>query len=156
MRRTTKLSIMALGLLFGVLALTGCPSGAVQQAAQASANAAIALKSAQQGEIAAFKSGYIPAADHQFVEQQFLTIGELGQTTDSCIKSASNNNGAITCLNSALTQLNTINSQGGTYLKSAPAKSYFSLAVSAVESVLASIDTTLGGTPPAITPLPAQ
>lgn len=136
--------------MFLALPLIGCPLNSTQQqqAAQASLQASTVLKTAQQGEIAAFNSGLIPAADHQLIEEQFENVAQLGKTADSCIGSASGSAGVFTCLNTAISAIDTINTNGGLQLKSAQAKEDYALAMTAVRTVLASIEATMGGTPP--------
>ncbi len=132
------------------ICLVGCPLNSTQQqqAAQASLQASTVLQTAQQGEIAAFKAGLIPAADHQFIETQFEDVAGVGRTVDSCIGAASNKTGVFTCLNTAIGQIDQMNSSGGLYLKSAQAKEDYTLAMTAVRTVLASIEATMGGVPP--------
>jgi len=136
-----------------LILLTGCPANVQQQAAQASLNASIVVKNAQVAEKAAAVQGLISSSDDKFIQQQFDTIGQIGLTVDNCISAASNRAGTISCLSTAVTNLDTIYTNGGLYLKSATALNDFNVAVSGVRSVLAGIEATLGGTVP---PLPAQ
>jgi hypothetical protein len=131
--------------------LAGCPlnSSQQQQAAQASLQASTVLRVAQQGEIAAAKNGLIPIADDRFIQVQFENVALLGKTLDSCIKTASGNGAATVCLGAAITNVDQMNSNGGLFLKSATAKQDYLLAMTAIRTVFASIDATLGGTPPA-------
>lgn len=149
-----------IGALVICLMLAGCPSGTNQQKiAVAVENAAISLQGIQQGEIAAYNDGQaclasatdkstcivIPASDHQFIQQQFLSLSAIGKTTDSCIKTATTNNGWIQCTTTAVNGINTINQQGGLYLKSDKAKSEFTLAITSISSALQTVATILGG-----------
>lgn len=135
-----------------LLPLMGCPSASLQKAAQASENAAIIVQGLETAEIAAHSQGLIPDADHLFIQQQVQTLAAIGKTTDSCIAASGANAAAVVCINTALTQVQKIQANGGLYLKSAQAKNDFSLAMSGVEGVLVSIETVLGGTAPAATP----
>lgn len=141
------LSIMAIGALF----LTGCPakSNQMQEAAQASENAAIIVQGFQNAEIAAHQQGIISDADHQFIQKELLTVSALGQTTDSCIAAAANSTGAVGCITTAVTEIDQINADGGLYIKSAAAKQDFSIAMTGVKTVLVSIETMLGTAAPA-------
>ena len=130
------------------LALCGCPSSQQEQAAQAVDNAATALLAAQQVESAAHQQGLISNADDAFIQQQFVSLSTIGNTVDTCIGNASATGAAVTCLNTAITAVDQINTQGGTYLKSTTAKADFELGITAVRTVLASIETVIGGTPP--------
>ena len=136
--------VMSLGMI-------GCPMNSTQQqqAAQASLQASTVLKVAQQGEIAAAQNGFIPAADHQFIQIQFENVALLGKTLDSCVRTANNNGAAIICLNTAITNVDQMNTNGGLGLKSVQAKQDYQLAMTAIRTVFASIVATLGGTPPA-------
>ena len=127
--------------------MIGCPANLTQrqQAAVAAQNASIIVSDFQQGEIAAHTAGLIPEVDHVFVQKELLTVSVLGKTTDSCIRSATDTPGVISCLNSAVTAIDQINSDGGLYLKSDKAKTTFQLAMIGVKTTLASISATLGG-----------
>ena len=140
---------LALLSIFLALPLTGCPSATLQKAAQASENAAIIVQGLQTAEIAAHNQGLIPDADHQFIEEQILNLSSIGKTVDSCIGSAGTNAAAATCINTGLTEVQAIQANGGLYLKSAQAKSMFSIAMSGVESVLVAVETVLGQPTPA-------
>ena len=75
-------------LVLVAIVLTGCPAqngSQLQQAAQASENAAIIMQGFENAEIAAYQQGLIPAADHQFIQKEVATVAALGKTTDSCI-----------------------------------------------------------------------
>ena len=147
MKRITvllSLSLVSAGALF----LTGCPakSNQLQEAAQASENAAIIVQGFQNAEIAAHQQGLISDADHQFIQKELLTVATLGQTTDSCIAAAANSTGAVGCISTAVTEIDQINADGGLYIKSATAKQDFSIAMTGVKTVLVSIETMLGTT----------
>jgi hypothetical protein len=129
------------------LALCGCPAGQQQQAAQAVDNAATALLAAQNVETAAHEQGLISNTDDAFIQQQFKSLSVIGTAADSCIRGATSTGGAVTCLDTAITGVDKITAQGGTYLKSATAKTYLATGISAVRTVLATIETTIGGTP---------
>jgi len=129
------------------LCLTGCPSATLQKAAQASENAAIIVQGMETAEIAAHTQGLIPDADHQFIQEQVSNLAAIGKTVDSCIGASGTNAAASTCINTALTQVQQIQANGGLYLKSTEAKNDFSIAISGVEGVLVSIETILNGQP---------
>lgn len=139
-------SIIAVSAL--ALCLCGCPTSQQQQAAQAIDNAAIALQAAQNVETSAHQQGLISNSDDAFIQQQFVSLSTVGLTVDTCIGGATASGAAITCLNTAITGVDQINAQGGTFLKSATAKADFELGITAVRTVLASIETAIGGTPP--------
>jgi hypothetical protein len=144
-------AVLLAGLIsFALLPLCAfsCSGSQQQQAAQASLQASTVIVTAQQAEIALYGQSLDTAAEHQFIETQFDAIGQIGTTVDACIGSASQTNGVFTCLNTAITKLDAINAQGGLELKSAQAKAGFAAAVLGVRTVLASIEVTLGGTPP--------
>jgi len=138
---------LALLSIFLALPLTGCPSATLQKAAQASENAAIIVQGMETAEIAAHTQGLIPDADHQFIQEQVGNLASIGKTVDSCIGAAGSNQAASTCINTALTQVQQIQTNGGLYLKSTTARNDFSIAVSGVEGVLVSIETILNGQP---------
>ena len=129
------------------LCLTGCPSATLQKAAQASQNAAIIVQGMETAEIAAHNQGLIPDGDHQFIQEQVLNLAAIGKTVDSCIGSAGNNQAASVCINTALSQVEQIQANGGLYLKSTAAKNDFSIAVSGVEGILTAVETVLTGQP---------
>ena len=143
-------------LMLVAIVLTGCPAqngSQLQQAATASENAAIIMQGFENAEITAHTQGLIPDADHQFIQKEVATVAALGKTTDSCIATAGTSTGAVSCLSTAITEIDQINSDGGLYLKSASAKQDFSLAMTGIKTVLVSIETMLGTTP-AVTPVP--
>ena len=143
------LASLALALVAPVLMLTGCPKNAstLQKAALASENAAIVVRSMETAEIAAYQQGLIPAGDHLFIQQQVVTLSALGKTTDTCIGNAGTTAGAVVCINSAVTQIDQINTNGGLYLKSAKAQELFTTAMGSIKTVLVSIETVLNGVP---------
>lgn len=130
------------------LTMTGCPASQQQQAAEAVDNAAIALLAAQQVETTAHQQGLISNQDDLFINTQFHSLAVVGQTADSCVKNANTQGSAITCLSAAINGVDQINSQGGSFLKSATAQQYFQTGISAVRTVLAAIETAIGGTVP--------
>lgn len=139
------------GLVLGAtcVGLIGCPANSatqLQQAATASENAAVIVQGFQNAEIAAHTQGLISDADHQFIEREIGTVAQLGKTTDTCIASAAAQSGALSCINAAVTELDTINANGGLYIKSPAAKADFQVAMTGVKAVLVAIETTLGGT----------
>jgi hypothetical protein len=145
-------SLAILGMLsLCLLPLIGCPKNAsqLQQAAQASENAAIIAQGLEQSEIAAHQQGLIPDADHEFVQQEVLALASLGKTTDTCIANAGTAAGALVCINATITAVEQMQADGATHLKSAQAQQDFSIAISGVKAVLLSIQVQLGGPPPA-------
>lgn len=139
--------------LMSLPVLAGCPNSAqLQKAAQASENAAIVVQGLETAETAAYQKGLIPYDDHQFIQKEILTISAIGKTTDSCIGAAGSTAGAVTCVDTAVTQIDQINTQGGLYLKSDQARQDFTLAMTGVKTVLLSVEAVLGG---ASTPAPA-
>ena len=141
----------ALFALAFALLLTGCPAGTTQQqAAQAADNASIVVQNFQQAEILAYQQGAIPAADHQFIEQQLLTVSALGKTTDSCIRTATNAAGSITCANTAIATIDQLNAQGALALKSTQAKTDYAIAMLGLRTALATIVTLEGGAAPPV------
>lgn len=138
---------LALLSIFLALPLTGCPSATLQKAAQASENAAIIVQGMETAEIAAHNQGLIPDADHTFIQEQVENLAAIGKTVDACIGAAGTNAAASTCINTALTQVQAIQANGGLYLKSTEAKNDFSIAISGVEGVLNSIELILNGQP---------
>jgi hypothetical protein len=147
-----KLSALFLLSALLVLPLTGCPANSgtqLQQAATASENAAIIVQGFENAEIAAHTQGLVSDADHQFIQQQLATVAQLGKTTDTCIADASASQGAVNCINAAVSEIQRINSSGGLYIKSTTAKADFQVAMSGVQAVLVAIETTLGAPAPA-------
>jgi hypothetical protein len=125
-----------------------CSGSQQLQAAKASLQASTVIATAQQVEIALHQQSLETDAEHQFIEQQFDDVGQIGTAADACIGSASQKNGVFTCLNTAIAKLDAMNAQGGLELKSVQAKGTFETAIAGVRGVLASIEATLGGTPP--------
>ena len=144
-----RLAILALSA--SILPLAGCPMTATQQqqVLKASDEAAIVVAGGQKAETAAFQQGLIPAAEHHFMEQQFASLGQIGKTVDSCVAASGSKGAMLTCLNTAITSVDAINANGGLFLKSTSAKNEYAAVMLGVRTVLASIDATLGGTPPA-------
>ena len=87
----------------------------------------------------------IPDSDHVFIEQQLATIGQSGKAADACIANATNNGAVSVCITTVLNTVTQINAEGGTYLKSATAKTDFGLAMTGLEADLQSIETMIGG-----------
>jgi len=139
----TKLIVLA-GL---ALTLTGCPANVQQrqQVAQAAQNASIIVQGFQQGEIAAYQQGAIPAADHQFIQKELITVATVGKALDSCILTTTTNAGIVVCANSAVSAIDQINTDGGLYLKSDKAKTTFQLAMVGVRTALSVISVIFGG-----------
>ncbi len=137
-------------LMLGTFCIAGCPANQnqLQQAAQASENAAINVQAFENSEIAAHSQGLIPDSDNHFIQEQVATIADLGKTTDSCIAVAGTSQGALTCINSAITAIDSINASGGLYLKSPTAKQDFSIALIGVKGVLVTLETMLGAPAP--------
>lgn len=149
MKRFTSLASLTLAALTAVAAicLVGCPANLSQrqQAAAAAQNISIIVADFQQGEIVAYQAGLIPPADHSVVQRELLTVATVGKTADACILAASTTPGVVTCLNSAATAVDQINSDGGLYLKSDKAKTTFQIAMLGVKTTLTSIAAVLGG-----------
>ena len=147
MKKTACFVLTFLACLF----LAGCPSGTNQQKiAQAAQDASQVVLAFQQGEIVAHQSGTISDADHQFIQEQLVTVSALGKTTDSCIRTATTTAGTIQCANTAITTIDNLNTQGALHLKSTQAKTDFSIAMLGLRTALATIVTIEGGTAPAI------
>lgn len=145
MKNLALLAIWPVALL-----LTGCPLNSTQQqqVLRASDNAALVVAAGQKAETTAFNDGLISQADHSFIEQQFGSVGQVMKAVDSCVAGSGNKGAILSCLSTAINSVDAINANGGLYLKSAQAKNDFAVAVGGVRSVLASIEATLGGTPP--------
>jgi hypothetical protein len=135
-----------------VVPLCGCPmnQSQQQQVLRASDQAAIIVSAAQKAETTAYEQKLITPAEHQFIEQQFNSVGQIGVTVDNCIGNASNQGSVLICLNSAITSIDSINASGGLYLKSTQAKNDFTIAITGVRTVLASVDAALGGVAPVV------
>ena len=127
------------------LVLIGCPAGTQRDAAKASLQVTVVMQSAQQGEIAAHNSGLIPDAEHQFIQKQFITLAESDKAANACIAAAPNKGAVIACLNTAVNTVDSINQEGGTFLKSPAAQANFTLALTSIKSILQTIEVTLGG-----------
>jgi hypothetical protein len=132
-----------------VAMLTGCPANISQQqqAAQASENAAIVVQGLQSSEIALYSQGLVSTDDHRFIQTNIATVAALGKTTDACIKAAGNKTAIGGCLNTAVLEIDQINTNGGLYIKSDQAKKDFQLAMTGVKSVLLTVETMLGAAP---------
>lgn len=143
MTTRTRLGIAAAMILF--CAAFSCNAPQRQQVAQAAQDASTVVKGFQQGEIVAYQQGLIPADDHQFIQQSLVTVATAGKTLDDCIRSAANNAGMITCVNSAVATIDQLNADGALRLKSDKAKTSFQLAMAGTRTALAVITTVLGG-----------
>ena len=128
-----------------VIGISGCSPSAQHNAAQASDDASIIIQNFQSAEIVAHTQGLIPDSDHVFIEQQLATIGQSGKAADACIANATNNGAVSVCITTVLNTVTQINAEGGTYLKSATAKTDFGLAMTGLEADLQSIETMIGG-----------
>ena len=145
-KKLATLSIVAV-LSVAVVFMAGCPANVSQrqQTANAAQNISIIVEDFQQGEISSHNAGLIPDADHQFIQKELLTVATLGKTADLCIKDTTNTAGIVTCLNTAASSIDQINTDGGLYLKSDKAKTTFQIAMIGVKTTLNSIAATLGG-----------
>lgn len=135
--------LLALGAL--ALCLCGCPSGTQQDAAKASLQVTVVMTAAQQVEITAHNSKLVSDSDHEFIQKQFITLAEADKAANSCISQAANTGAVIVCLNTAISTVDQINQQGGTFIKSPSAQANFNLALTSVKSILQTIETTMGG-----------
>lgn len=145
---TTVTKTLSMFMLCAVLSLSlsGCPNLATRQtAAQAAHNAEIIVSGFQQSEIVAHNQGLIPDTDHAFIQHSLLTIAQTGVTADKCISSASDNTGIIVCVNTVVSEIDTLNAQGVLALKSDKAKTDFNLAMIGTKTALTVITTMLGG-----------
>lgn len=123
--------------VLALLLLVACPTATQQQkAAEAAQNASIVVKTFQAAEISSYQAGLIPAADHEFIEAQLVTVGEIGVTLDSCIRTATASAGTLSCITTATAAINQINTQGGLAIKTAGAKQDFQLAMTGVSTAL--------------------
>jgi len=138
--------VLLLGVL-GFLAapMIGCPAGTTQSAAKASLQVTVVMQSAQQGEIAAHNSKLIPDEEHQFIQRQFITLAETDKAANACISAAPNKGAVVSCLDTAVKAVDSINQEGGTFLKSPAAQANFTLALTSIKSILQTIEVTLGG-----------
>lgn len=142
--KLARLSIwLALPLL--ALSLTGCTPATLAKLAQASDNASIIMKGLESAVNAAHTQGLIPDADDLFIQQSVSTVASAGTTLDACIRGAGSTNGAVVCISGTMTQLQTLQSEGALHLKSPQAISDFSIAISSVQTLLASVETTVTG-----------
>lgn len=132
-----------LALLTGAaIILTGCPDATTsQKAAQASQNAAIIVQGLETAEIAAHQQGLIPDDDHKFIQTEVLALAQVGKTVDSCIRSAGAAAGTVSCISTAVNEIDQMQSEGAMQLKSTQAKQEFSIAISGVKAVLVSVQT---------------
>ncbi len=125
--------------------LSACTDSDRQQAAQAAQNASIVVRGFQAGEIAAHQQGLIPDVDHAVIQRELVDVATVGKTADSCIRSATGKPGIIACVDAAVAGVDSINADGGLYLKSDKAKTEFQLAMVGVKSALQVLSTYLGG-----------
>jgi hypothetical protein len=128
--------------------LCGCDSPQ-QEAAKASLQVTIVMQAAQQGEIAAHNQHLIPDNEHQFIQQQFISLAEADKAANLCVSQATNKGAVISCLNAAIGGVDSIYQNGGLFLKSQTARNNFSIAIIGVRGVLSAIEATLGGSVPA-------
>jgi hypothetical protein len=143
MQRKRYFLLTVVAVLLSVV-LAGCPSTSTQQkAALAAQNASVIVVAFQKAEISSYQAGLIPAPDHQFIEAQLVTVGQLGLALDSCIRTATNSAGTVACVGVMTASINEINTQGGLYLKSAGAKQDFQLAMTSLNAALAVLTTVL-------------
>lgn len=141
-----KLASFTLTLL-ATLFLAGCPSGTNQQKiAQAAQNASIAVQGFQQIEITAHNNKAITDADHQFIQQQLISVAQMGKTADSCIKVATTKQGVIQCVTTAITTIDQLEQNGALGIKSEDAKQKYQIALTGVRTALGVIVTIEGGT----------
>ena len=139
-----RYAIASIGAVLLAVAMAGCPSATTQQkAALAAQNASTIVVAFQKSEISSFQAGLVPAADHQFIEAQLVTVGQLGLTLDSCIRTATTSAGTVACVNTATATINQINTDGGLYIKSAGAKQDFQLAMTSLNAALAVLTTVI-------------
>jgi len=140
MKRFLALSALA-------VMLCGCPSGTQQQQIAAAAqNASIAVQGFQQVEIASYQAGAVSAEDHKFIEQQLVSVAQMGKTADSCIRTATTKQGTIQCVTTAIATVDQLNASGALYIKSSDAKQKYQIAMTGVRTALAVIVTIEGGT----------
>ena len=139
-----RYALLTIGAVLLAVAMAGCPSATTQQkAALAAQNASTIVVAFQKSEISSFQAGLVPAADHQFIEAQLVTVGQLGLTLDSCIRTATTSAGTVACVNTATATINQINTDGGLYIKSAGAKQDFQLAMTSLNAALAVLTTVI-------------
>lgn len=151
MKKRFMLLSAVLGLTIGWLC--GC-NNPQEEAAKASLQVTIVLQAAQQGEIAAHNQALIPDNEHQFIQQQFLTLAQADKAVNACVAQANSKGAVLSCLNTALATVDSIYQSGGLYLKSQTARNDFSIGITGVRAVLASIEASLGGTVSAQPALP--
>ena len=158
MKRVTAVISLA-GLCIVTAMLTGCPANQsqLQKAATASEQAMIVVQGFQQGEILAYNQSKVCVAsgstgcvvisdsDHLFIQQSVETIARLDKTTNVCIGSAGTAGAAVTCANTAITEITQLQADGDLHIKSATAKQDFDLALIAARTTLNVIATILGG-----------
>ena len=139
-----RYALLTIGAVLLAVVMAGCPSATTQQkAALAAQNASTIVVAFQKSEISSFQAGLVPAADHQFIEAQLVTVGQLGLTLDSCIRTATTSAGTVACVNTATATINQINTDGGLYIKSAGAKQDFQLAMTSLNAALAVLTTVI-------------
>jgi hypothetical protein len=103
------------------------------------------MVAAQQVEITAHNSKTISDADHEFIQKQFITLAQADKTANTCISHAQDKAATIVCLNAAISTVNQINDEGGTFLKSPSAQANFNMALTSIKGILQTIETTIGG-----------
>lgn len=159
MKKYAILAVLPLAIV-----LIGCPSGTQQQkAANAAANVASYLESAQTAEITVFNTGQdclsaaatdaaksacivITPDEHVFIQKQFKSVDAVGTTLDSCIRTATDAPGIVACANTATATVDQLNAQGALYLKSDKSQSTYAAIMGSVKLAIQTISTVLGGT----------
>ncbi len=142
--RRYSVTLFVAVLLVAVMA--GCPSTTQrQQAATAAREASAVMSGFESAEIVAHQQGLIPDADHQLIQGYVLSVAQTGKTTDACILSTTTNAGIVTCVQTAIGTINTLNGEGALHLKSAQAKNDFALAMTGTQAALQVIVTIMGG-----------
>lgn len=144
MKRIIALTALCIGLC---AALTGCPANQSQQvkAINAVHIALTAGRGVQDAEILAYQSHLVPDADHQVIQESFMALGRASTAADSCLGAASTSEGILACVNSVVSTVDTLNSDGVTHLKSAEAKADFTAAMQSVKASLSVITAVVGG-----------
>src|SRR3569833_2143996 len=137
------LKLAAIGVVS--LCLAGCPTGSKEKVAAASVQVTTVISHAQDSEIEFYIQHLISDDEHKFIQQQFKSVGLLDKSLNDCVRKASSQGAAITCLETGLASVDKIYTDGGSYLKSKQARSIFELTIAAARGTLASIDTMAGG-----------
>lgn len=143
MKRNAVLAVIVMAVI--LCAGWSCNSDQRAQVAQAAQDASTVVKGFQQAEILAHQQGTIPDDDHAFIQQSLITVATMGKNLDGCIKSTGSNSGVVSCVNSAVTTIDQLNSEGALHLKSDKARVDFQLAMIGTRTALNVIATILGG-----------